>query len=84
MAIKVNADTRKALVTSIKRYFKEELDQEIGDLKAELFLQFCLEEVGATVYNQAIADAQAYFQGKIEDLEGSCFEPELSYWEKSR
>ena len=54
--------------------------EEVGDLKAKLLLDFFLGEVGPTVYNGAIADAQAYFQGKVADLEGSCYEAEFSYW----
>ena len=40
----------------------------------------CLKEIGPAVYNQAIADAQKYFQGRVEDLEGVCHQPEFSYW----
>ena len=56
------------------------MDEEVGDLKAKLLLDFFLGELGPTVYNGAIADAQAYFQGKVADLEGSCYEAEFSYW----
>lgn len=80
MAIHLDPDDKKYLLGSIRRFFAEELDQDIGDLKAELVLGFCLREICPTVYNQAIADAQSYFQGKLEDLDGSCFEPELGYW----
>ena len=80
MAIEIRKETRGELIDSLKRFFDQELDQEIGDLKAELVLQFFLEEIGPTVYNKAIADAQAYFHGKVEDLEGTCYEPEQGYW----
>ena len=53
---------------------------EVGDLKAKLLLDFFLGEIGPIVYNSAIADAQAYFQGKVADLEGSCYEAEFGYW----
>jgi hypothetical protein len=26
------------------------------------------------------ADAQAYFTGRVADLDGVCHEPELTYW----
>ena len=84
MTIRLDPDNKKYLLGSIKRFFAEELDQDIGDLKAELVLGFCLREVGPTVYNGAITDAQAYFQGKLDDLDGSCFEPEFGYWTGSR
>ena len=32
------------------------------------------------IYNQAIADAQAYFQGRVVDLEGVCYQREFTYW----
>ena len=80
MAITLSADTTKRLAGSIKRYFAEHLDQDIGDLKAGLLLDYVLKEVGPSVYNQAIADAQTYFQGRVVDLEGVCYEKEFNYW----
>ena len=78
--MKIEKETRGQLIESIKRYADEELDIEIGDLKAGLLLDYCLAEIGPTVYNHAIKDAQAFFLSKVEDLEGSCYEPELRYW----
>lgn len=80
MAIALQPDTRKRLVASLKRYAAENLDEEIGDLKAGLLLDFCLAEIGAVVYNQAIADAQKYFHERTTDLDGVCHQPELTYW----
>jgi uncharacterized protein (DUF2164 family) len=80
MAITLSAEIRRQLVTSIKRYAAENLDGEIGDLKAGLLLDYCLHEIGPAVYNQAIADAQSYFTGRVADLEGVCHEAELPYW----
>ena len=81
MPIKLPSETAKQLQASIKRYVAENLDQDIGDLKAGLMLDYCLKEIGAVVYNRAIADAQAYFQGRAADLEGVCYEKEFTYWE---
>lgn len=80
MPITLEPETRKKLLASIKRYAAEHLDEEIGDLKAGLFLDFCLAEIAPSVYNQAIADAQAYFQGRVADLEGVCYQEEFTYW----
>lgn len=80
MAIDLPPDTSKLLRASIKRYVAEQLDLEIGDLQAGLLLDFCVREVGPSIYNRAVADAQAYFQGRVSDLEGVCYEPERSYW----
>ena len=82
MTIELERHVEKDLIASIKRYFAENLGDDIGDLKASLLLEFVVAEVGASIYNQAIADAQAFFQDKVADLENSCWEPELTYWEK--
>ena len=80
MAITLSPETTKRLEASIKRYVAENFDQDIGDLKAGLLLDYCLKEMGPIIYNQAIADAQAYFTGRVADLDGVCHEPELTYW----
>jgi uncharacterized protein (DUF2164 family) len=80
MAITLTPEIKKQLVASIKRYFVEHLDEEIGDLKAGLLLDYCLQEIGPVVYNRAIADAQAYFQERAVDLEGVCYEKEFTFW----
>ena len=59
MTLKLADETEKRLVASIKRFFEEEMDEPIGDLKALRVLDFCLREIAPSVYNQAIADAQA-------------------------
>ena len=56
------------------------MGDEIGDLKARLRLDFCLKELGPSIYNQAVSDVQALMQNKVMDLEGECFQPELGYW----
>ena len=83
MPIKLSPETTRRLVASIKRYATENLDEEIGDLKAGLMLDYCLKEIGPSIYNQAIADAQAYFTGRVADLEGVCHEPEFGFWPRS-
>jgi uncharacterized protein (DUF2164 family) len=80
MAIELSAKAVKVLRASIKRYVAENLDQDIGDLKADLLLDYVVREIGPTIHNQAIADAQAYFQGRVADLEGVCAQREFTYW----
>ena len=80
MAISLKQEAKKQAIQSIKRFIAEYYEEEIGDLKADLLLDFFLKEIGPTVYNQAISDAQAYLQDKVVDLDGSCYEPEFDYW----
>ena len=82
MTIKLSKETEKYLLGSVKRFFADSMDAEIGDLKASLVLDFCLREIAPCIYNQAIADAQSYFQEKASDLGGSRYEPEFDYWKR--
>ncbi len=50
MAITLSPETTKQLHASIRRYVAENLDQDIGDLKASLLLDFCLKEIGPVTY----------------------------------
>ena len=72
-------DARKLAIASIRRQFREELDQDIGDLKATLVLDFFLAELGPTVYNMGVADAKAFFSERTEDL-GALSLEEFTYW----
>lgn len=80
MAINLSNESRLDLVKSIKRFFRERLDQDIGDLKADLVLDFAMREIGPTIYNQALRDAQAWLGERLEDLEASCHKAEMGYW----
>jgi len=82
MPIKLSKDSEAFLLGSLKRYAAEELDLEMGDLKAKLLLDYVLKEIGPSVYNQAVADAQANLQEKVADLGVDCFEAEVTYWKK--
>ncbi len=81
LAISLTKEAKKQAIQSIKKYIAENFEEEIGDLKADLLLDFFLKEIGPTIYNHAISDAQAYLQDKVVDLDGSCYETEFGYWE---
>ena len=80
MPIKLQKESEQHLIDSIKKFFVEHLDSEIGDLKARLMLDFCIKEIGASIYNQAIADAQQYMNERVADLGGARYETEFDYW----
>jgi uncharacterized protein (DUF2164 family) len=80
MAIKLSKETATKVKDSLIRFFGEELDQEIGEMKATLVLDYILAELGPVVYNQAIKDAEQYFGERLMDLEAACYEKEFTYW----
>jgi uncharacterized protein (DUF2164 family) len=80
MNIKLPDEATARALGSIRRYFAEELDQELGELPARLLLDFVLKEIAPSVYNAAIADAQGFMHDRVADLEGACSAVEFGYW----
>jgi uncharacterized protein (DUF2164 family) len=74
--IKLSDERRAIMVAAIQTYFHDELDDEIGELKAALVLDFFVKNLGPPLYNQAIRDAHGFIQAKLVDLEGDFYEPE--------
>jgi len=71
------SNTRKIeMVEEIQLYFRNEHDENIGDLKAEMFLEFFINKLGPKIYNQAISDANSFIHEKIIDLESILYVPE--------
>ena len=59
---------RDEMIFTIKHYFLKEREEEIGDLRAGLMLDFILEELAPEFYNQGVSDSYTYMQDTIEDL----------------
>lgn len=76
MEIKLSAIRKKEMVEEVQSYFRNEHDESIGDLKAEMFVEFFVEKLGPKIYNQAISDANTFIQEKLIDLEGILYIPE--------
>lgn len=81
MPITLQKEAEQQLIASLKQFFSEHLDTKIGDLKARLTLDFCIKEIGPSIYNQAIADAQQYMNERVADLAGARYEEEFGYWQ---
>jgi uncharacterized protein (DUF2164 family) len=85
MAITLPKETVQKLKPSLKRFFEDELEVDLGDMKAQLVIDYLLKEVAPLVYNVAIKDAETFMAERMLDLEGSCYEKEFTYWaEKSK
>jgi uncharacterized protein (DUF2164 family) len=81
--ITLTADARARALASIRRYVAENMDQDIGDLKAGMLLDYVLAELGPSVYNIAVADARAFFEARAADLDAVCYRAEFPYWPHS-
>ncbi|NUP86288.1 MAG: DUF2164 domain-containing protein [Burkholderiaceae bacterium] len=82
MSIKLQDQVRKDAIASIERYFRENMDERIGNIAASGLLSFFLEEVGPIIYNQAVADVQERLQMRISELDIEVHEDEFQYWRK--
>jgi uncharacterized protein (DUF2164 family) len=76
----LSKERRAEAITSLKKYFEEEIREPLGDLRAGLLLDFFVEEIGPAIYNQAIGDAQTRMQQRVADLEGELYSDEFQYW----
>ena len=82
MTIEIPKEARKEAITSIERYFQENMDEKIGNIAAAGLLNYFLEEIGPLVYNQAVADVQERLQARISELDIEIHEDEFQYWRK--
>jgi uncharacterized protein (DUF2164 family) len=62
MTIELPKEVRAEAIKSIERYFEVNMEERIGNIQAGALLAFFLEEIGPSVYNKAIADAQERMQ----------------------
>jgi len=83
MAISLSDEQRKQALVSIHRFWVEELELELGGIEEARLLDFLLREIGPSLYNQGVTDAQTFLRDRLADLEASCYEPEFAYWPKS-
>lgn len=82
MTIEISKEARTEAVASIERYFRENMEEPIGNIAAGGLLSFFLEEIGPLVYNKAVADVQERLQQRIMELDIEIHEDEFQYWRK--
>jgi uncharacterized protein (DUF2164 family) len=82
ITLELDKQQRAAAVSSLKRYFEENLDP-IGDLPAGQLLNFFLEEIGPVIYNRAIGDAQIRLTQRVTDLNGELYSDEFQFWPRA-
>jgi uncharacterized protein (DUF2164 family) len=83
MILKMPKDQKIQMINLIQQYFREERDEEIGDLAAEFLMDFMIQQISPWIYNQAIHDVQTIISQKIalleEDVDALKMPIKLSY-----
>lgn len=64
----LNQDQRRGAIDKIISFFAEERDEEIGVIAAENVLNFFLDEIGKTVYNNGIDATSAAIKQHNDNL----------------
>jgi uncharacterized protein (DUF2164 family) len=82
MPIELPKDARQEAIASIERYFREHMDEKIGNIAAGGLLGFFLEEIGPVIYNQAVTDVQERMQMRVSELDVEVHEEPFQYWRK--
>ena len=83
MTIELDKDARQEAIASVERYFRENMEEPIGNMAAGALLKFFLEEVGALIYNRAVSDVQERLQARVSELDIEAHEDEFPYWRKN-
>jgi uncharacterized protein (DUF2164 family) len=82
MTIELSKEDRAQALASIERYFRDNMDERIGNIAAGALLGFFIEEIGPSIYNRAVADVQERLQARIAELDFEVHEDEFGYWRK--
>ena len=84
MALELTKEEIAEIIPSVQKYFREEMDEELSEMRARFLLEYFQKEIAPLAYNQGVKDAEQYFRGKTEDLTGICFEQPLTYWTRRK
>lgn len=66
--VELTKKQQETAADKIKFYIEDNLEIEIGNLQARLFLDFITKEVGRCYYNHGVADSMAFLNEKTEEL----------------
>lgn len=59
---------KEQMSLQIRKYLEEDFDLEIGNLQAEIFVDFIAEKLGSYFYNEAVKDSISFLTEKTDDL----------------
>ena len=79
MSIELSKAAHNEAIASIERYFRENMEEKIGNIAAAALLHFFLEEVGPCIYNQAVADVQQSLQRRVTEFDIEIHEREFGH-----
>lgn len=82
--MELSKEETEAIVPSLRKFFQEELDEDLSEMRAKFLLDYFMKEIAPFAYNHGVRDAESYFRGKVEDLTALVYKDEMTYWTKRR
>jgi len=82
MTIEIPKEVRQQAISSIERYFQENMDEQIGNRRAGALLSFFVEEIGPVIYNMAVAEVQERLQTRVMEIDFEVNADPFQYWRK--
>ena len=76
MAIDLDDERRAQLIKKLQGFFLEEFDEDLSAFRAEGVLDFFVETLGPSIYNQGVEDARVFMSKKLDDLDAEIHERE--------
>lgn len=80
MTIDLSKEAQTQAIDSIQRYFREHMDEPIGNMAAGALLGYFLQEIGPLVYNKAVSDVQDRLQARVMEVDIEVHEDAFTYW----
>ena len=84
MTIELTKEAKQTALESLQKYFAENMEEPLGNLAGNALLNFILEEIGPSIYNKGVADAQERMQARISELDYEVQADEFPYWRKPK
>ena len=66
--IEFSKEEKTVIIEQLQEYFRDELDQDLGNFDAEFLLNFILKELGPYFYNRGLYDAQAVLHKSMDSV----------------
>ena len=67
--LELDRATRAAHIQALQTYFRDQREEEVGELQAGFLLDFVITHIGPSIYNRAIRDAQTHLATVTSELD---------------
>ena len=84
MSTPLSKDEKAEILSSLRRYFTENLDLDLSEMQAGFLQEYFIAEIAPIACNKGVEDAQKYLLRMTEDLPSTCFQEPMTYWKNRK